>query len=183
MRELVGHLSATAGTVREASEQMSSTSEEAGRATGEIAQAIGEVADGAERQAQMVQDAQRSAEEIASAVAESARTPADRRGRAQAHRSPSRASTRPRKPTPRCSRCGSPARRSRRDPRAGRQVRADRRDRRDDHAIAEQTNLLALNAAIEAARAGDQGRGFAVVAEEVRKLAEDSRRAPREISN
>ena len=43
--------------------------------------------------------------------------------------------------------------------------------------IADQTNLLALNAAIEAARAGAEGRGFAVVAEEVRTLAEESRRA------
>lgn len=48
--------------------------------------------------------------------------------------------------------------------------------------IAEQTNLLALNASIESARAGEHGKGFAVVAQEVRKLAEETKKSIANIS-
>ncbi len=51
------------------------------------------------------------------------------------------------------------------------------------NSIARQTNLLSLNASIEAARAGENGRGFAVVAEEIRKLADESMQAGKNIKN
>jgi methyl-accepting chemotaxis protein len=185
LRELVGHVTETATTVSAASQQMSSTSEEAGRATGEIANAITEVAGGAERQAQMAHDAQRSAEEIRRAVEESA-SHAERTAEVanEAHHAAQSGVDAAQKATE--------AMRSVRDSSDAVtdaiQALAEKSSQigtivETITGIAEQTNLLALNAAIEAARAGEQGRGFAVVAEEVRKLAEESQHAAREISD
>jgi methyl-accepting chemotaxis protein len=184
LRDLVGHLTETATTISATSQQMSSTSEEAGRATGEIANAITEVAGGAERQAQMAQDAQQSAEEIRHAVEESARQ-AERTAEVagDAHQAARAGVDAAQKATE----AMQSVRDSSEAVNHAIQALAEKSSQigtivQTITGIAEQTNLLALNAAIEAARAGEQGRGFAVVAEEVRKLAEESQQAAHEIS-
>jgi methyl-accepting chemotaxis protein len=184
LRELAGRLSQAAGSVGLASQQMSATSDETGRATGEIAQAISGVAEGAERQARLVDGAKRAADEVAAAVsasAEQAEQTAEvaMRARETAQEGVAAADQ------------ANQAMQSVRDSSEGVTTTIRELAAKSDQigaivatitGIAEQTNLLALNAAIEAARAGEQGRGFAVVAEEVRKLAEESQAAAHEIS-
>ncbi len=185
LRELIKQVRGSTDHVAASSEELTASAEQSAQAANQVAQVITEVANGAERQLKAVDDTASTVEQLSASIqqiAANANTVANTSSRsAETARDGSKAVE---KAISQMGNIETTVIRS-----AEVVTKLGERSKEigtivDTIAgIAGQTNLLALNAAIEAARAGEQGRGFAVVAEEVRKLAEQSQEAAKQIAD
>lgn len=184
LRGLVKQIAQTAEQVAASSEELTASAEQSAQSTTQVAMAIGDVAQGAEKQSSAVNNTSAVVEQVSAGIQQAAANAnavasmADKTAGAanEGNKEVDAAISQMRSIEMTVSSSAQVVTRlGERSKEIGQIVDTI-------SGIAGQTNLLALNAAIEAARAGEQGRGFAVVAEEVRKLAEQSQEAAKQIS-
>jgi methyl-accepting chemotaxis protein len=183
LRVIVSTVQGNSQSLSAASEELTATTDEAGRAVAQVAQTAGEIAKGAEETGRAVQGAADRTQELNDLAAAVASEMKVLTGNAQAISTAAQKGQKAINDATDVIKgiAGTTAANAHLAGELDSKSQKVREIVEMINTIAGQTNLLALNAAIEAARAGEHGRGFAVVAEEVRKLAEQSGQAAEQI--